>query len=215
MTAKNIKKKSIEGDRYYTPPWCVRQCMDYVLPSAMDFESPKTILEPGAGGGAFVMSLRETYPDAIIHANDIDPTAGPWKGAEESLHDDFLKWGVTPLDSGARYDLAVGNPPFTYAMEFVKKALDTANVVVYILRQGFMSSDKRCAFLRDEFPPSYVHIVPHRPSFTADGGTDSADYAWITWQRKRSLGKTIIRWLPSVPLEERKVKARFPRSLAA
>lgn len=215
MTAKNIKKRSIEGDRYYTPPWLVRQCVSIVLPQVLPVP-PRSILEPSAGGGAFTLSLRNAYPEALIHANDLDETVKTWKGADKSMHSDFLAWKKAPLNNGDFYDLCVGNPPFTLALAFVKTGLRVANVVTYILRQGFMSSAERCPILRDEIRPSNVHIIAHRPSFTADGNTDSADYAFITWFRIPPLIPTTTQldWLPNVPLEERKVRAWFPDELA-
>lgn len=214
MTAKNVKKASIAGDRYYTSPWLVRQCVEIVLPQVLG-ASPRSILEPSAGGGAFTHPLRRAYPDALIHANDLDKTVKKWKGADESMHTDFLGWRKAPLNNGDFYDLCVGNPPFTLAMEFVRAGLRVANTVVYILRQGFMSSAERCPILRDEIRPSNVHIVAHRPSFTRDGKTDSADYAFISWSRIPAVmpATTQLDWLPNVPLEERKVQAWFPATL--
>lgn len=214
MTAKNVKKRSIAGDRYYTSPWLVRQCVEIVLPQVLA-APPRSILEPSAGGGAFTQKLRTAFPSTIIHANDLDTAVKTWKGADESMHTDFLGWQKAPLNNGDFYDLCVGNPPFTLAMKFVRAGLRVANTVVYILRQGFMSSKERCPILRDEIRPTNVHVIAHRPSFTADGNTDSADYVFITWSRLPPVMPvtTQLDWLPNVPLEERKVQAWFPDSL--
>ena len=70
MTSKNKKKKSIEGDRYYTPEWLVKQCIDMVLP-VVCLQPPKTILEPSAGTGRFVQALRARYEKSTIVACDL------------------------------------------------------------------------------------------------------------------------------------------------
>jgi len=211
MTLKNNKKASIEGDKYYTPLWCVQQCIDYVLPLMSD-EPFKTILEPGAGLGAFLKPLRAAYPNALIHANDIDQTVGPWSDVSESFFLDYLNVGMPPLDGGKRYDLVVGNPPFTFAMEFISKSLELSEAVVFILRQGFMSSAERSRFFR-EHKPSVVRIISARPSFTPDGETDSADYCWIGWKRGFT-GKTDLDWLPELPKEVR-LAPYFPPDVVA
>lgn len=211
MTLKNSKKSSIEGDKYYTPDWCVRQCIDLVIPLLVP--QPKTILEPAAGLGAFVAPLRAAYPGAVIHANDIDPLVGSWASADVSLHLDFLKIGVSPLHNGARYDLIVGNPPFTFAQDFVSKSLQLADSVLFILRQGFMSSAERARFFR-ETKPVLVRNIPCRPSFTPDGETDSADYCWIGWRRGYT-GRTDLDWLPEVPKSLRLPPYFPPEAVAA
>lgn len=206
MSSKNVKQPSIEGDQYYTPPWCTRQCVEIVLPVVISSfansskSMPETILEPSAGSGAFVDALRQAYPYSIIHACDINTSVGTWD-ADHSFHGDFLHCDL-PLES---YGLIAGNPPYSIAQDIVARSIEVADIVVYLLRQGFMASAERAAFFR-RHTPSHVFNLAHRPSFTVDGGTDSADYAFICWTKGHK-GSAALDWLPAVPLDERKVLA--------
>ena len=201
MSSKNVGKPSIEGDRYYSPPWTVRQCVEVVLPTIRS-SPPKRIIEPSAGSGAFLEQLRPAFPSVNIVANDLDPTVGPWDDATVSMREDFLTWPRSSLD----FDLCIGNPPFTLALEFVEKSLLIANQVVYLLRQGFLASEERREILRKS-PLSDVFALAHRPSFTADGKTDSENYLFCCWTNGWT-GPARFHLLPTVSLEERKVLAK-------
>ncbi len=93
MTAKNVKKKSIPGDPYYTPSWTVDQCLAEVLPEVlgdrMYAEGPQTILEPSAGQGVWIKALRTRWARSTIHGTDIDDSHMPWSGAKRSFKSDF------------------------------------------------------------------------------------------------------------------------------
>lgn len=180
-------------DTYFTPDWAVRQCIEDVVP----FVCPvaRTILEPGAGQGAFVKRLRERYPESNITAVDVDPY--DWPEADVSIHRDFL---TTRFDQ--RFDLTIGNPPFSIALEFINHALSCSKAVVFLLRQGFLSSQKRSAFFRMH-RPSDVYIMANRPQFT-DEGSDKADYCFVCWGRPAFNGSTNLHWLPTVPLPRRR-----------
>jgi hypothetical protein len=192
MTTKNNKRPSFPNDPYFTPAWLVEQAIKHVVPLVCPV--PARIIEPGAGKGAFIRALRQRYYGAAITAIDIEPYQ--WPEATVSLHADFV---TAPLD---RYDLAIGNPPFSLALPFVQRCLAVAKSTSLLLRQGFLSSAKRNAFLRMH-PPSDVFVVAHRPSFTEDGKADSADYCFVCWGRGNT-GTTRLHWLPTVPLPQRK-----------
>ena len=208
MTAKNIKKPSEKFDRYYTPKWVVQQCLDHVIPVVSP--DPEAILEPGAGGGAFVNGCRDRYPDATIHAFDLDPSSGPWPKADTSLMElDFTKKnGVlrvareSPSDG---YDLVVGNPPFTYAEDFIESGMKLGLSLVFLLRQGFLSSEKRHPFFEAN-PPSHVFTLCNRPKFIIGSGGDSADYCFLCYDGEERDPEEPAKWfrLPPVSLEERR-----------
>jgi len=198
VSRKNVKKASLPHDQYYTPAWVVRQCCDIVLPTAQ----PRTthILEPSAGHGVFVRALRERYPDAVIHANDVDAIHHDvnhmcFEGANATYNQNFLDFQPP---EGLRYGLCVGNPPYTMAMQFVEHALTISECVVFLLRQGFLSSAKRNAFFRNQ-PPTHIFQLAHRPSFTGDRQTDFADYCFVVWDVRRTPRVSKLHWLPTVP----------------
>jgi hypothetical protein len=209
MSKKNVKKKSLPGDPYYTPNWVVRQCCEHVLPIVCP--NPVSILEPAAGGGEFVRGVAAQFPDAVLHAVDRDSSLAGWPAATESYTADFLSWTspiVSPDEHDHPYDLIVGNPPYSDAMAFVERSMMLGNVVVLLLRQGFMSSQRRSAFFH-EHPPTDVFILAHRPSFTGDNHTDAADYCFISWDvRLTEPGyPTRLRWLPTISKEQRRGQA--------
>lgn len=200
MTAKNVKHPSISGDRYYTPEWVVGLCFDHVVPKAFETRWPESILEPSAGQGVFVRAARQRYRGARIVAVDVDPTVGLWSDADQSVTGDFLAYDTTDRLVPDRFDLVIGNPPFSFALPFVERSLLRSRVVIFLVRQGFLSSAKRCRFFR-EHPPLSVHLLSNRPAFaTPDGppiGTDTADYCFVTWLSGYT-GETTLHWLPEM-----------------
>jgi hypothetical protein len=194
MTAKNIQRASIEGDKYYTPYWCAKQFLKFGLPKLLDGFVPKTILEPCAGGGVFVDLFRSAYPKSLIVAVDIDRTNYPWRNANKSINQDFL---TLPQSF---FDLIVTNPPFTYALDFCEKAVLTAPYVAMLVRQGFLASQRRYKFFK-QCKPSHVFLITSRPSFVY-GATDTADYCWVCWRSDSDTKVTKLRWLPPVKNKE-------------
>lgn len=68
------------------------------------------------------------------------------------------------------YDCIITNPPYSLAEEFLRKSLEIAPVVCFLLRLNFLGSQKRAAFLSKN-PPD-VYVLSERPSFV-NGKTDS------------------------------------------
>ncbi len=103
---------------------------------------------------------------------------------------------------GRRFDVALGNPPFSLAQEFVEESMRVADTVVMLLRLNFIGSAGRSAFMQKHTPD--VYVLPDRPSF--DGrGTDSIEYAWFVWQgraARRSVGAIAV--LDTTPLSVRR-----------
>lgn len=94
------------------------------------------------------------------------------------------------------FGAVVGNPPYGLALEFVRRSLDIVRdggTVAFLLRLAFLSSAKRKAFFVEN-PPKNVYVLSKRPSFTKDGRTDGADYAFIVWE-KGFKGAPSIGWV--------------------
>jgi len=98
------------------------------------------------------------------------------------------------------FDLAITNPPFRHAMEVVQWCLAHAERSVLLLRLNFLGSVKRAPFLREHTPD--VYVLPNRPSFTGRG-TDSVEYAWFDWDRRRNRPAQ-VQVLPLTPANERR-----------
>jgi len=188
VSATHRGGKRRKDDFYETPEWCTRAIL-----KALDLRADHmTILEPSAGHGAIVRVLRE-HPwtslsapmivtveireDARLHLAEAG--ADVWITGH-----DFLSW-----ETANRYDLLIGNPPFSLAFEFCQKCVGMADTVALLLRLNFLASKKRSAWMQEHTPSIYV--LSKRPSFTGNG-TDSADYAWFVWDR----GPARVRILP-------------------
>jgi len=152
----------IEGDRYYTPDDVALACVG-ALPCSFYGHA----LEPHCGGGAFVRALR-WHRFQKITTVDVDPNAGP------DLNCDFLQ-----IPRSINVDCIVGNPPFADAEAHVRHALSLTPRVAFLLRLGFLASQKRAA-LFEKHRPAMVCVMSKRPSFTGQG-TDNSDYAFVIW----------------------------------
>lgn len=165
-----------ENDAYYTPDDVAQKCVNAIrhrIPAVC------RIVEPSAGGGAFLRALgqRDTY------AIDIDPNAEGLALGRYSHVGDFLS---VQRPDYSRPVWVIGNPPYRQAIEHVEHALSLAlpddkpaGGVALLLRLAFLESESRAAFWR-RWPATEVHILTRRPSFTG-GKTDSCAYAFFVW----------------------------------
>lgn len=178
----------IENDYYVTPAWCVDRLIDSVP------LSPSRWIDPCVGNGAIVRAVSGRIPDVW------------WTTCDIRRHQDFnpdIVGDYLSVNLG-RYDVCVANPPYKYAIEFVKKAISHCDDVIMLLRINFLASAKRHAFLRANKPDIYV--LPQRPSFTGTG-SDGTDYAWMRWS-KTTDGE--ITFLDKTSRSERQKKESVP-----
>lgn len=213
MTLKNNKKPSLPGDPYDTPIWCIEECVEHVVRRLLG--EPSSILEPGAGSGNVIQVVNRGFPSATIDAFDIIKRAR-WRGCTNAVKGwDFLKHGDAEKDAArwmeryARrnrynpiqsYGLALGNPPYTLAQEFIERTRLMAEWTIFILRLGFLASGKRAEWW-EQYKPHFVFPLPDRPKFTGGQG-DSADYGWFVWGPGK-VKHTKILWMPLVPKARR------------
>ena len=170
----------IANDAYYTPDALATALVAKL--NADGFWSGGHVLEPSAGGGAFVRAAAAIKPHPqTITAIDIDPVANDRLRRSDTparvVHQDFR-------DAVGEYELIVGNPPFSAAQEHTELALSRrseAGTVAFLLRLAFLETQGRAQFWRDN-PASKVYVLSERPSFTG-GKTDSCAYGFFVWQR--------------------------------
>lgn len=190
-------------DAYDTPRWAVRRLLE-----AVSFRPNLRLLEPCAGRGNIIrefdahmganggLSHRWTAVD-IRHEVIRDLVEIP--SVHSASHSDFLK-----LEPNASFDVVLSNPPYSNAMQFVQACWPWASQVVLLLRLNFLASARRAEWMRANMPDIYV--LPNRPSFRPEGGTDAWEYAWFCWtttqSRNRRSGR--VELLASTPLEERR-----------
>ena len=110
---------------------------------------------------------------------------------------DFLKYKPETLN---RRDI-ITNPPYKYAAEFVKHALDiSANgvKVAMFLKLTFLEGGKRKQ-LFDKYPPKKIYVFRNRIDCWKDGikpakPSKAVCYAWFIWA-KGYRGKPQIDWI--------------------
>lgn len=175
MSKTKRPKRDGELDQYFTRDDVARACVE-VLP----IRPGESVLEPHAGGGAFLRALVATGADLYAYDRDLSQSArwgvqvsGTWEG-------DFLSDKLNA--SGYVFDWIVGNPPYNEAEAHIRKALQLAPNVAFLLRAGFLAPANRAA-LRAEFPLDEFHLLSPRPSFSADNKTDGSEYALHVWRQ--------------------------------
>lgn len=187
-------------DNYPTPAWCVHRLFEAIsLPRG-------TWLEPCAGEGAIIRAVEklpsqaptqwealEIRQRAVRHLDAIPSVVATQCNALELLQ-----------DPGLHYVVAISNPPFSLAGEFISVCRERATHVVMLLRLNYLASEKRHALMTASRPD--VYVLPNRPSFVGGGKTDSIEYAWFHWHPKSS-GKLQV--LALTPATER-IQRRRP-----
>lgn len=156
-----LKKKGQRKayDVYETPDGAIESLL-----SVLPIDQNKRYLEPCRASGQIYQHL---------------PLGSAWGEIREGV--DYL------TTEYPEKDIIITNPPYSLAQEFVTKALTEAPVVVMLLRLGFLASQKRKEWLKAN-PPTSLIVLSKRPSFTGDGKTDGADYAWVVWDKLNNLG---------------------------
>jgi hypothetical protein len=170
-----------KNDAYYTPDDLAAKLV-YLLSARM--QTGCRVLEPSAGGGAFVRALLPYERVSTILAVDVDPDAPALYLPVTDKHyraacQDFLD---IPAIHPPHW--VIGNPPFEDAEKHVRHALLMAkHGVAFLLRLAFLESVKREAFW-EEHPCSDIVVLNKRPCFTGNGKTDSCAYGFFIWNTK-------------------------------
>lgn len=176
-------------DFYATPRWVTVAMLD-----AIDFPRGFNIVEPSCGDGAILDVLRERYDARALRGIELDVARGQEArrriGCTITLGD-YLAWAPRP---GAEPSWIVGNPPFSLAQRFVEHSLsivDDGCRITFLLRLAFLSSQSRRHLFDDDAGFAQLLVLPRRPSFTPDGGTDRYDYGWFSWVKGSTSSATI------------------------
>lgn len=181
-------------DAYYTPEADARACV-----ATLDLRHVRTVLEPSVGAGAWVRAVRDVSDVLMVSGKrahpihitglDLDPQAAglamqqePGAPLNVACNEAMETIYMAAALGGQRWDLVIGNPPYSDAQEHVEMALEMGQSVAFLLRLAFLESAKRQAFWR-EFPAASIGTLVSRPSFTGNGKSDSAAYAFFLWHR--------------------------------
>lgn len=154
---------------------------DSLCDAALDLvagQVPKEIMDPGCGQGPWGKAAKVRWPGAAVTGVDIDP--GICEEYDKVIKGDFLQLSK----STEPYDLIIGNPPYKFTEEFVRKSLDILSgngQIIFLLRLNFLASRKRSTGLFKDHPPKAVYVLSTRPSFTGDNKADDSEYALFVW----------------------------------
>lgn len=190
MSSTNRGRARKRADFYPTPPWCVHRLLE-----AVELRGGRW-LEPTAGRGDLMAAVRASRDD--ISWTGVELFAARAKRLA-TVADVVLVGDIRKVDLEAHYDVALSNPPFSIWQDVVTRVLPLADTVAMLLRLDVLGSAGRAAWWHEH--PADVLVIPDRPSFTSDGGTDSNVYGWFVWRRGARRGQ--VRVLPVTSLAER------------
>lgn len=161
----------LADDHYVTPAPHTRAILPYLVRA--DGSAPRTIFEPMAGEGAIVREVRAFWPEAKIIANELDGSRSCkliGAGADASHCADLFNPERPWLDSSLiaperRFDLCIGNPAYSYAIETIEEVLPYVDQLALLLRFNFRGTGGRKAFFQKTHPDMY--LCDQRPEFAA------------------------------------------------
>ncbi len=173
-------------DFYRTPEWLIHAIEPTLLerfPGGV-----RRALEPSAGDGAIMRELRRV-PVArwtLVEIQEEHQEGLCLLDVPQTFDvriADFLSLPPEPV-----YDLVIGNPPFSLALEFVQRSLEWIHphgLVVMLLRVAFVTGGQdRSEWMRTHMPDG--RPSPKRPSFDLPVTPWCADGVRHKWQRPAS-----------------------------
>lgn len=174
-TPKRARRQSKDALEFYETPADATRAILPHLPRA------SCVLDPCAGRGAILKEFCRSHRIAI-EINDehrVSLEGGLCENEDVVICDAFDRY----CDRfWADADLVIANPPFSLAQAFVEHALakcSPGTTLAFLLRLAFLEGKGRAQLHREH--PSDVFVFSKRPSFSVDGKTDSAAYAWFVW----------------------------------
>lgn len=190
QTDKQLRKRD-PRDWYPTPRGLVKSVLSPGISHLRHVYGAARILDAGAGLGPWGRQARELWPRSYIEGIDLHFR---WH------HPDYNAWAVGDFLNNhyedGEFHLVMGNPPYFMAEEFVREGVRVSQGwVVYLLRLGFLESQKRMSGLYTEIRPEYIYVLGKRPSFTGDGKTDATAYAVFYFNVNNLYAYPTIRWL--------------------
>lgn len=190
VSKDSLKKDRDKTDFYETDPRLPTALyLSSLFPYHMDKE---LVLDVGMGTGIWGKTFVDVYGrpgqycDYILDTVEIDQERfgkevyTQWYGT--------IYWGDfrDPDLIGRKYNWIIGNPPFKYATEFVRRAHELINPgghIIFLLPTNFRNTVERYKlFVRDGLMPSEVFDSSDRVSFTGDNKTYPGEYAVYHWE---------------------------------
>lgn len=183
--SNHVDRERQEHDYYATSPIAVEKLLEVESFS-------HDVWECACGGGHISKVLER-------NGHDVFSTDKYFYGYEgQGLPPvDFLTDKITGIEN---CDI-ITNPPYKYALEFCRKAIDTiteGHKVAMLLKLTFLEGQKRLKFFREN-PPARIWVFSSRVKCAMNGDFDSIGssamcYAWFIW-KKNYKGKPVIDWI--------------------
>jgi hypothetical protein len=127
-------------DKFYTKNEVVNICISYIK-QHINFIKDDLIIEPSAGGGAFINSIKTLTDNYLFY--DIKPEH------DEIIQMDFLNIDIKNIKCKNHIHI-IGNPPFgrqsSFAIRFIKKCCNFAKTISFILPKSFKKTSMRKHF---------------------------------------------------------------------
>lgn len=178
MSSTGRGRERVPNDYYPTPPWVVWRLLD-AHESDLKLDNPRAfpgVLEPNVGDGAIIRALGQAT--APIHVTGVELRRDALY-PDTQVDDHFEGVDFRTWIPQRRYDLAIGNPPFSLAEEILRRVFTMASITAMLLRLNFLGSEDRIPFWKS-FPRPAVRVIPERISFDGEG-SDSDYCAWFIW----------------------------------
>lgn len=180
-----------ENDLYPTPRGLVRALIPLLV-----WNTPNpSVLDPGAGGGVWGQEVARYHQYARVTGVELDEKFARPTGYHQWVTGDYLAW-----DSGERFNIILGNPPYSLAKEFVDHShqlLAPGGRIAFLLRLEFLGAQKRREWWEDGHLSRLI-ILSRRPSFSGDGNTDGSEYGIYVWDDSPQPAKFVrptLSWL--------------------
>lgn len=170
-------------DKFYTKQSVADACSQRAA-DALGISPGETVVEPSAGGGAFVSCIKKLTTQHLFM--DLEPAHPEVKCA------DFLEFDPTSVQGGSSCRIHVlGNPPFgrqsSLAARFIKKACSFSDSVSFVLPRSFKKPSMHRHF------PLKFHLIAEMDipdsSFTIDGLDHHVPCVFQVWI-KRDIDRT-------------------------
>ena len=200
MSKTNVKKRQEANplEFYPTHKECTRALLrqtEVPLPTGGQW------LEPCVGSGS-ILKAADAYweetktPPPRWDVMDINPAHAPALSLLRPSLIDKMHFGDARTlrfgDFGRTTPWQVGctNPPFSLAAAILSALRPLCDMVVLLLRVGFLETKKHYPWLSQDVPD--LGILCPRPSFDGEGN-DAATYAWMFWGKERKkVGKVFL-----------------------
>ena len=166
-----------KDDFYATDPQSLVRFLDRIKED--NLELAPNIWECACGSGVLSNVLKE-YGYNVLSSDIVD------RGYEDTKLWDFLKPTNRILFKG---DILT-NPPYKYALEFIKIALEQVSEgskVIMFLKISFLEGKERKEFYKEN-PPKYIYVFSDRQTCYINGDFSEKKgstvcYCWYVWEK--------------------------------